>query len=194
MSDPEDLIPRLKRFDESAVQEFALMFGQRLSRLFLRRGFPAADAEALAVSCVTDAVMSLHQFHPAGTGSLERWVFTMARNAAVDAWRRNQRTRPLAAEVTWPDQPDWDEPPSAVTKAVDDALAHLSDQDRTIVQMHHFNGWTFAEIGQQLQLQEGTVRVRHHRALKRLSEELENQSAVRAWREGAPVAGNEESP
>jgi RNA polymerase sigma factor FliA len=48
------------------------------------------------------------------------------------------------------------------------AISHLSERDRTIVQLHHFENQTFQEIGARSGVHEDTVRERHRHAMKRL--------------------------
>jgi RNA polymerase sigma-70 factor (ECF subfamily) len=182
----------MRRLDEAAVREFALSFGPRFQRLFLRRGLPAVDAEALAVSCVSDVVMKIHRFQPAGSGSFERWVFTLAHYAWVEALRQRQREPSRSREPAWPETPDWDEPPAPALEAVRTALGQLSEEDQAVVQLHQVDGLSFAEVGRQLNMPEGTARVRHHRALKRLEGLLANHPAVRAWREPSLAATAQE--
>jgi len=57
---------------------------------------------------------------------------------------------------------------------VKSALSTLSEIDRDIVVLHHWSRYSFGEIAQLVSLQEATVRVRHHRACKRLEGYLKN--------------------
>jgi RNA polymerase sigma-70 factor (ECF subfamily) len=52
------------------------------------------------------------------------------------------------------------------------ALKELDEVAREIVVLHHWSRYTFGEIALLVDMQESTVRVRHHRALKRLAEIL----------------------
>jgi len=52
------------------------------------------------------------------------------------------------------------------------ALSSLDDLSREIVVLHHWSRHTFPEIALLLEMQESAVRVRHHRALKVLAQEL----------------------
>ena len=55
-----------------------------------------------------------------------------------------------------------------------DALARLSDDDRTVVVLSLVGGWSSAEVGRLVGASSGTVRVRLHRAKARLRTLLED--------------------
>ena len=58
-----------------------------------------------------------------------------------------------------------------------DALAQLSDEDRTVVVLSLVSGWSSAQIGRFVGASAGAVRVRLHRAKARLRTLLEDHDA-----------------
>jgi DNA-directed RNA polymerase specialized sigma24 family protein len=178
----DELPARMRKLEEAAFQEFALAFGPRLRRLFLAWGLPTPDAEALAVSCVSDIAVKIDHFSSQGPGSFERWAFTLARAAWVDAWRAREPAGPLLGpEPAAPVAPPGDPGPE-VAQAVAEALAQLSETDQAIVRLRHFGaGESFADIARQVQMEEGAARVRHHRALRQLEGLLAAHPSIRAW-------------
>ena len=96
---------------------------------------------------------------------------TLARNAWIDDRRRRGRApRALpdsiaAANTAYDDVP---QPPEVSAKVLK-ALESLSEIDRQIIHLRYFEGCqSFEEIGRRVNLSEGAVRVRHHRALRSL--------------------------
>ena len=168
----DELPDRLKRQEAAAFRDFMLAFGFRLRRLFRCWGLQAADAESLAVSCLTDIVLKIDQFTSRGPGSFEGWVLKLARVAWVNEWRKRDQAHPLADPTRyWYELKDLGEPDPEVSRAVTKGLAQLPDVDRTIVRLRHLEReLSFAEIAEKAGLSEGAVRVRHHRALKKLEE------------------------
>lgn len=182
MSDPiEQLVARMQRLEEAAFREFASTYSVRLQRLFLRRGLSEADSESLAANCVTQVVLNIARFQPSGPRSFDLWVCALARRAQIDEWRQRPRAEPFVEEPAWPETPDWDSCPPDVAEALQDALAQLSETARTVVYLRAVEGLQFREIGERLQVAEGTLRVQYHRALERLKNGLQDQPAVRAW-------------
>lgn len=52
------------------------------------------------------------------------------------------------------------------------AMEHLSEADREIIELRHHAGMSFAQIAQMLGEPLGTLLARHHRALRKLKDEL----------------------
>jgi RNA polymerase sigma-70 factor (ECF subfamily) len=188
----DQLPARLQRLDDSAYRDFAAVFGPRLRRYFMKLGSCPADAEALANTCINDISLKADRFQNHGPGHFERWVFVVARNAWIDEWRR--RVGVLLPEVTDGDfameEEGEDASQPARDAAVSAALANLPEADRSIMSLRYFEGVdSFAEVGRRMGLSEAAVRVRHHRALKKLSLRL----AAYQPRDRAAVAGEEVS-
>lgn len=183
--DLDELPKRMKALEKDAFRDFMLAFAFRLRRIFRHWGLQYVDAESLATSCLTDIALKVDQFSSRGPGSFERWVLHLARNSWIDEWRKRDRASPLADPMRyWYEVPDFEEADPAVAGAVAKALAQLSAADQTIIRLRHLEvEQSFAEIGEKLGLQEGAVRVRHHRALKKLEDFLANHPAIRAWQQ-----------
>ena len=110
------------------------------------------------------------------------WLFTVARNMIIDE-RRSVRFR---SEVRSPDGSDEFEQggPDEVDAALDrlliaDALTHLSPEHRAVVHRSHYLGWTIAQIADDLQIAEGTVKSRLHYALQALRLSLQETGVTR---------------
>lgn len=65
---------------------------------------------------------------------------------------------------------------TVVQDEISRALAHLEEETREIVVLHHWARYTFKEIASLIEMTESAVRVRHHRALKILSALIEQPS------------------
>jgi RNA polymerase sigma-70 factor (ECF subfamily) len=107
-----------------------------------------------------------------GAKDLGPWLFTIARRAAIDVYRREKRHRaeeladhdlsilPVSFESTWA---AWE-----VRKAIE----QLPSEEREVLHATHFEGLTHAEAGDKLGLPIGTIKSRSHRAYRRLAELL----------------------
>ena len=100
------------------------------------------------------------------------WVLAIVRNEALR--RLSGRTALYLEDMTVPD--------AAVPAHGEDldlrldvhrALAYLSDVDRALVEQRYRNDLTYAMLAEAFQMPEGTVKVRLHRARKRLRAVLE---------------------
>jgi RNA polymerase sigma factor (sigma-70 family) len=171
----DSLPARLRELDESGYRDFATVFGPRIRRYFLKLGSCFADAESLTVSCLTDIALKAEHFQDRGPGSFAKWVFVVARNAWIDERRRSFDA--LTWDFASPDDAELDDlaaDGSAERQAaVSVALSQLPEVDRAIVMARYYEGDpSFAELGRRVGLSEGAARVRHHRALQKLSHSL----------------------
>lgn len=104
-------------------------------------------------------------------GKFRPWVFRVARSVLADRFRRSREHAPLD------DSPDPQAPQEEPGERIDrerrearlrEALARLSADDRDALVLSRYEGMPYAEIGRVLGCTEGAVKVRIHRALKRL--------------------------
>ena len=186
--DIDDLPNRMVRLENSAFDAFAAEFGPRFRAYFLRRSLRLSEAEDLAASCVQDISLKVaqSQFVSQGTGSFETWVFTLLHHAFVD-WLRKPKPAELQGEekLETPLFGSETDPDDDVCAAVAEALDQISEVDRAIIALRDMeNELTYEEIGQELHLATGTVRVRHHRALKRMKGVLSQHPTIRRLLDG----------
>jgi len=88
----------------------------------------------------------------------EAWVYRVASNWAMSLFRRRRlSTHRLYA-------PDIVELPQPVDRAVHDAVAGLDVPHRSVVVCRYLLGWSVAETAAALDIREGTVKSRLHRA------------------------------
>jgi RNA polymerase sigma-70 factor (ECF subfamily) len=119
-------------------------------------------------------------------GSFSSWLFRIARNLAIDAYRRRSvRPQPIVGDEQsgsvldrTPD-PDMDVAAQAVsaldTKQVRSAMSLLPGVQRQVIEMAYFYGMTRQEIAEATGEALGTIHTRARLALQKLREELERQ-------------------
>jgi RNA polymerase sigma-70 factor (ECF subfamily) len=114
-------------------------------------------------------------------GSVRAWLFTTARNLAIDAWRRRSAR---VGEIVTDELP---EPPPAVDEAdraveawtVAEALGRLSVSHREVLVECFYEGRSVAEASTRLGVPPGTVKSRTHYALRSLRLVLEEMGVTR---------------
>ena len=108
----------------------------------------------------------------AARGSMDAWVFGIARNAALDELRKRKRRAKLEGDpedegATSPeDQADM----ALRREAVRTALASLSGQERDLVALKFAGGLSNGEIARVLRMSESNVGTRLHRTITKLRE------------------------
>jgi RNA polymerase sigma-70 factor (ECF subfamily) len=105
------------------------------------------------------------------------WLATIAKRTAIDAYRSESQRRADALESVPEGNPALVTTPDSVERVYDvwevrRAVDELPEDEREIVRLQHFDGFTQAQIADRLNLPAGTVKSRSFRAHKRLAGEL----------------------
>ncbi len=135
------------------------------------------DAEDATERTFLAALRAIGSFEERGA-SFRAWLFRIARNTIANSRRSRfrRRTSPLEELPEHPAAPDAD--PAALSvradelRAVQRALAGLSDDRRQVILLRFVEGLSAREIGVVLDRSEGAVRVLLHRTLRDLADRL----------------------
>ncbi|MEL6546503.1 MAG: RNA polymerase sigma factor [Myxococcota bacterium] len=157
--------------DQAAFRELFGRYGERLALAALR----IVGDEAAARDVVQQTFLQLHRarndYDP--SRSFRPWLYTIAMNLARDERRRQGRRREDALDM----EPEADlgaqHPEQVVAtqerrRVMASALATLSEDQRQVVVLHWYEGLSFPEIAQTTGAGLSAVKVRAHRAYKKL--------------------------
>jgi RNA polymerase sigma-70 factor, ECF subfamily len=110
--------------------------------------------------------------YKAGRGSMEAWLFGIARNAALDELRKRKRRAALASdpEDTGSPSPEDQADLALRRETVRAALASLDGQERDLIALKFAGGLANAEIARVLGTSESNVGTRLHRTITKLRE------------------------
>jgi len=165
-----EVLERFRLGDEAAVKAVYDRFGGpvfALSMSILGEHGLAADATQQTF---------IKAWRAASTYDAERsfapWIYAIARRTAIDLYRRRSRLV-VSDDVDVPSFPPGLETVWEVFE-VRAALDRLPDEERQVVKLSHFDGFTHIEIAQRLDIPVGTVKSRSHRAHRRLVEMLKH--------------------
>jgi RNA polymerase sigma-70 factor (ECF subfamily) len=113
-------------------------------------------------------------------GSVRSWLFTVARNLAIDEWRtKRTRTEVVVAEPPEPTGAGRDHTDQLLLSwVVADALARLSGDHRAVLLCCYYRGMSVADAARELDVPEGTVKSRTHYALRALRLALEEMGVT----------------
>lgn len=161
------------RRDRAAFTLLFARFAPRIKTFLMRRGASDATAEELAQETMLAVWRKAERFDPS-KGSAEAWIFTIARNAAIDAGRRQLGLASARLELE-------NEPPGDKPVLGDEALVAAQSADRLTVAMRalpgdqvevlrlaFFEDISHSEIASRLHLPLGTVKSRLRLAVQRL--------------------------
>lgn len=167
------LVRRAKQGDAEAFAELYKNVYQSLYRFALYMLGNPADAEDVVSDAVTDAWVTIGKLR--NEEAFEGWVFRILSNKCRRK-RKEYVNKPL----------EWKEEIGDLSKEDDLTenyhlrlvFGELSDEERMIIGMHVFGGYTSREISGMTGINANTVRSRESRALKKMAEKLEGWRAL----------------
>jgi len=176
----KELVSRAQQGDESAFTQLVEQNQGRIYNLTLRMTGNPEDAADLTQEAFLSAWRALPDFQ--GNSSFATWLYRLASNASIDFIRRERRRRETAPVIPLEysgddgeerhtmELPDYRYSPEAsmdrqeLRSAIEQGLAALSEQHRTVLVLREIEGLSYGEIASALQVEEGTVKSRISRA------------------------------
>jgi RNA polymerase sigma-70 factor, ECF subfamily len=162
------------RRDRAAFAELFQYFAPRIKTFMQRSGASEQSADELAQETLLAVWSKAALFDPASVGAAA-WIFTIARNLRIDAFRRLRRTPThdtseagLEFRLDEGPQPDAGILASQIEGRVRDALSVLPDEQLRVIELSFFHEQAHAEIAQTLGIPLGTVKSRLRLAMARL--------------------------
>lgn len=177
----KSLLDRAVSGDAEAFAEIVNAHQKQIYRVALSIVRDEMEADSVTQDTFIQAYRHLSRFE--GRSGLETWLTRIAINKARDSLRRRKRwiTRAFGGENDPETSLDpIDEQPDAerileshqLRDAIARSLEKLSEQQRVVFQLRHFEGLQLEEIATMLGLKPGTVRAHLFRAVHKIREEL----------------------
>lgn len=166
-----DLVEAAGRGDHEAFEVLATSAGDRLyaiARLILR-------TEDLAEDAVQEALVRAWQQLPSlrDPDRFEAWLYRLVVNACADQgrqlrrWTQQVRALPLDASIS-------DDTGSVADREqLERGFNRLKPEQRAVVVLHYYSGFSAAEIARMLGIAEGTARSRLYYAIEAMRAALE---------------------
>ncbi len=181
----EVLATQIARGNSSALEALYDRYGSTVLGLTLKIVGDRAVAEDVLQETFWRVWKSAETYQPQ-RGSFTGWLFRIARNLAIDVYRR-RNVRPqlipagddAASVLDQTPDPDMDvaEQAQAIlqNKQVRNAMSALPGVQRQVIELAYFYGMTRQEIAEATGEALGTIHTRARLALQKLREELEKQ-------------------
>ncbi len=158
---------------EAVFQKLVDRYANDMFRLAFSLVGNAADAEDVVQEAYLRMFRGLAGFRE--EARFETWMHRIVVNTALNDLRRLGRFGELMDdEVSDAPAPDLVEQRAVERDALERGLAALPSGQRTVIVLKDVYGLSCREIGRELGIKEGAVKVRLHRARKRLRELLSN--------------------
>lgn len=159
-------IRRYLEGDAGAARELVERYQRPLFTVALRMLGNAQDAEDVTQAVFGRVFRDLHAYDT--THRFFSWVYRMTVNAALNAQRDRKTLVPIEDEAALPTVGAGADDAFAIEAQVQQALAQLKPDDRTIVVLHYFQALSYDEIAEVLGIAAKTVKSRLYTARERL--------------------------
>ncbi|HEX8100170.1 MAG TPA: sigma-70 family RNA polymerase sigma factor [Actinomycetota bacterium] len=170
-----ELVAACRRGDPRSFEEVVRRTYRHVYTQALRLVGDSKEAEDVAQDAYVRAWRGLDGFR--GEAQFETWLYRIVANAAMNHLRKRRRFGDLMAEPEDGPPVEIASPARTEDEAVDrrrleEALEGLPLSLRTVVVLKDVYGLSCREIGDRIGVSEGAVKVRLHRARRRLKLEL----------------------
>ena len=170
----EALVEAVPLSGAARTEGFAELYERTFPRVYayvaslLRDRSAAEDVTAQAF----ERAYRKRRTYRASRGSMDAWVFGIARNAALDELRKRKRRATLETEPedTGATAPEDHAEQALRREAVRAALASLDGQERDLIALKFAGGLSNGEIARVLRMSESNVGTRLHRTITKLRE------------------------
>lgn len=158
---------------------------QRYSRILYSLAYRMVADHQIAEDLLQDAFLAVWRratSYSPQSGAVRSWLVSIMHHRTID-YLRGVRRRSVLKQATWEEVehdertafPDaWDEAWQNVQSAqVREALMKLPTEQRMVIELAYFQGWTHSEIAEGCQIPLGTVKARMRLGLTRMKRVLD---------------------
>ena len=175
----QDIVAQCRSGDREAFAKLVQKYQSRVLTLATRILDNRSEAEDVAQDIFVKVFQSLHEFR--GASRFSTWLYRITVNHCLNYIRRRtrqQQTLVAAEPEDWMQEFPTSNPHRTLEQKerwvlVQAKLQALSPEYRTILLLRDFEGLSYEEIADVLQLESGTVKSRLHRARTELKALLE---------------------
>ncbi|HSM55471.1 MAG TPA: sigma-70 family RNA polymerase sigma factor [Candidatus Sulfomarinibacteraceae bacterium] len=176
----KSMIARAKSGDDAALTAIYDAYKQKVQRYLYYRIGNLHTAEDLTTEVFLRVIENLpaYRFQEA---PFQAWVFQIARNLAVDHFRRQQHRNHLPLDTTLPangDGPDALAARSVTSEQLSSALHQLTDGQRDVIVLRFIAEMTIADVAQALGKSESAVKGLQARGLEALNRVLSKRKVT----------------
>jgi RNA polymerase sigma-70 factor (ECF subfamily) len=179
--DDEQLIIGIASAQTEALAAIYDRYGRLVFSLALRILDDESTAEEVTQDVFTQLWSRAAQYH-SSQGKVITWLASMARNRSIDVLRRRS-VRPEGHQIGWADgtSPDLTDPVEVEEQVETDqdrrrvllAIHGLPEEQRKVLALAYYQGFSHQQIADALQEPLGTVKTRLRLAMQKLRQALE---------------------
>lgn len=170
MKSDEDiiLVHEFKKGNEKAFDRIFEKYQVSLYSICYRFTRNEADARELTQDIFKKIYTNITKFNE--KSKLFTWIYRIAVNTCLSFKRKQKNPEQFYEPV--PEGLSMEQR-VRMKIAIDNALARLPRQQRLCFILHHYDGYTFNEIGEIMGISTGAAKANHHHAIKKLRKFLQ---------------------
>ncbi len=180
MADDVQTLRRITHKDQSALSELYDNYSGMIYALALRIVRDPALAQSVVQRTFVTVWDKADRFDPA-KAKASTWLISIARNQAIDQWRKQQRRREIDDLEVLDKMRDNSKRADPLRTAIDqersailrDALAEIPEDQKRAIYLSYYSGLSHQEIADRLQEPLGTIKTRIQLGLGKLRRRLE---------------------
>ncbi|HEX3130809.1 MAG TPA: sigma-70 family RNA polymerase sigma factor [Thermoanaerobaculia bacterium] len=156
----ETLLARIADGDLAAFQSFHNRYAARVAGFARQLNHDRQLDEDIVQEVFTSVWTRAASYNPE-RGDAAGWLYTLTRNKVIDLWRRNSKsgqTEEIDDRRHFRGGRPAEEDDLRLT--LRQALSHVPPEQRRAIEMAYFDGLTYQETAQELELPEGTLKSR----------------------------------
>jgi RNA polymerase sigma-70 factor (ECF subfamily) len=177
-----ELVTRAQAGDRNAFSELVRIHARGVQNVVFRMCGDMHIAEDVSQETFIQAWLRLPFYRPGA--SMQNWLYRIAINTAIDMFRKEKHTHPHAVEdlnLADPEPgPETMAASSERAQMIQGAVLALPDASRAVLVLREYQGLSYQEIAEALDIPVGTVMSRLNYARKLLKEKLEVHLFVNA--------------
>ena len=197
--DEKALVQRAVDGDSAAFEALVERYQQQVFNLALRMVASRADAEDLAQEAFIRTWRALPSFHQ--SAQFSTWLYRLTSNICIDFLRAQKRKKTISLTMLQDDEDkQWDLPDGGPLpeqrmidreerEALGRAFQSLDPDYRQVLTLRIVNGCSYQEIGEILNLPEGTVKSRLSRARDQLRKKMNASGNISGTSASKPQKG-----
>ncbi|MBX2863796.1 MAG: sigma-70 family RNA polymerase sigma factor [Leptolyngbyaceae cyanobacterium MAG.088] len=175
--DETELISRMVQGDQAALSQLYDRYARVMYSLAFKMLGSAEEAEEVVLDVFAKAWRTAARYD-ASRSRVDSWLFLMTRSRSLDRLRQRQRQSKVVeaatntAQVSSSDLPDDALLITERRTIVAEALAELPEEQRIVIELAYYKGFSQSEIAKQTGLALGTVKTRIRLGLRKLKQAL----------------------
>jgi RNA polymerase sigma-70 factor (ECF subfamily) len=167
----KDLVSRCQRGESSAFRTLVEAYHGAVYNIAMKIVRDSEEARDISQTVFLKVFQNLDRFDP--QYRLFSWVYRIALNEALNVQSARARLEPLRHEVAGTSGPEDEVSTQQVGNGVLKALDALTPEHRAVIVLKHFEGCSYQDISEILELPEKTVKSRLFEARQALRRRLE---------------------